>query len=45
MVVSSLKMTTTQIVKMSVTNSSLSEDYSNSDDHTKKQPDILLMKL
>ena len=30
-----LKMTTAQVVKMSVTNNSLSEDYLHPDDHTK----------
>ena len=31
-----LKMTTTQVVEMSVTNNSLSKDYSHLDDHAKQ---------
>ena len=34
-----LKMTTTQVVKTSVINNSLSEDYSHQDDHTRQTTD------
>ena len=40
-----LKMTTAQVVKMSVTNNSLSEDYSHPDAHTRQTTDTPGFKL